>query len=298
MPPKPALIFQPRDYLVPGSVDEVLSVLESEGSSARIIAGGTTIHELAYRGGMGEVHTLVDVTGLPLGGIAANGDRLHVGATVTFTELAQYARTSHRRRLAVLTDAIAGIRPMQIRNVATVGGSIASSLPFFDLPAALVVLDARVATRGLDGPTRTTPVEQFFWDFFLPDLRFGEVVTEVEFSLPPPDSGGAFMKFETNSVDWALVSVGTSVRVRDGRFAEVRIALGGGIGRRITRATTVERLLVGRPATIDEIEHAARAISDDVRAFSDFRGSSAFRNHLLKVYSTRCLVQALARLTP
>ncbi|WP_028935778.1 FAD binding domain-containing protein [Pseudonocardia spinosispora] len=291
----PTLIFQPQDYLFPATVDEVLRVLDARGSSAQIIAGGTTIHELAYRKAMGEVRTLVDVTRLPLGTIASNGERVHVGATVTFTDLARHVRAGRHGKLAVLTDAIAGIRPMQIRNVATVGGSIASSLPFFDLPAALVALDARVTTLGLGAARRTTPIEQFFWDFFLPDLRFGEMVTEVEFSMPPPDSGGAFMKFETNSVDWALVSIGVQARVRSGRFTDVRIALGGGVGRKVTRAISVERLLIGRPATAEEIERAAAAVSDDVRTFSDFRGSSRFRNHLLKVYITRCLVQAVVR---
>lgn len=291
----PTLIFQPRDYVFPATVDDVLSVLAEEGSSAQIIAGGTTIHELAYRKGMGEVQTLVDITRLPLGGIAVNGARVHVGATVTFTDLAGFVRAGRHRKLAVLTDAIAGIRPMQIRNVATVGGSIASSLPFFDLPAALVALDARVTTLGPGAAPRTTPIEQFFWDFFLPDLRFGEMVTEVEFSTPPPDSGGAFMKFETNSVDWALVSIGVQAQVRNRRFADVRIALGGGIGRKVARATAVERLLAGRPATVEEIERAAQAVTEDVRTFSDFRGSSSFRNQLLKVYITRCLVQAVVR---
>ncbi|GAA1878128.1 glyceraldehyde dehydrogenase subunit beta [Pseudonocardia ailaonensis] len=291
----PTLIFQPEDYVFPASLDEVLGILDSEGAAAQIIAGGTTIHELAFRKGMGEVRTLVDVTRLPLGEIAVTGERLHVGATVSFTQLARHIRSTQPRRLALLTDAIAGIRPMQIRNVATVGGSISSSLPFFDLPAALVVLDAEVTTRGIDGPTRTTPIEQFFWDFFLPDLRFGEVLTEVAFTTPPADSGGAFMKFETNSVDWALVSVGVQARVQGRRFTDVRIALGGGIGRKVTRATTVEQALLGEPTTVDRIERAARAVSDDVRAFSDFRGSAEFRNHLLKVYITRCLVQAIAR---
>jgi carbon-monoxide dehydrogenase medium subunit len=288
-------LFQPRDYRFPDTVDELLATLDQEGDRARIVAGGTTIHELAHRKGMGDVRTLLDVTRLPLGGITASATGLRVGATVTFTELTNHVSAMHPGRLSVITDAIAGIRPMQIRNVGTVGGSICSSLPFFDLPAALVALDATVTTRRADGRSRTMPIETFFWDFFLPDLRFGELLTEVEFALPRADAGGAFGKFESNSVDWALVSVGVQIRRRQDRFTEVRIALGGGIGRKVTRATTVERALVGRPVTTDVIREAARGVADDVRAFSDFRGSAEFRNHLLKVYITRCIEQAVAR---
>ncbi|MFD4640097.1 FAD binding domain-containing protein [Lentzea sp. NPDC058436] len=294
----PVLLFRPKDYLFPSTVDELLEILDRHGDTAQIIAGGTTIHELAYRKGMGDVRTLVDVTRLPWGRISQHDGDLRVGATVTFTELAAYARNTAPRRLAVITDAIAGIRPMQIRNMGTVGGSICSSLPFFDLPAAFVALGASVTTRGVGTAARTRPIEDFFWDFFLPDLKFGEVLTEVEFPVPGPGTGGSFQKFESNSVDWALISIGVQVEVRGDRFTGVRIALGGGIGRKVTRAVTAEQALLGRPATTDEIERAARHVTEDVRAFSDFRGSADFRNHLLKVYLTRCLTQATRRAAP
>ncbi|MGV9350959.1 FAD binding domain-containing protein [Streptomyces spiralis] len=289
-------LFQPQDYRFPETVDEVLEILSQHGDCARVIAGGTTIHELAYRKGMGGVHTLLDITRLPLGHLIATPTAgVRVGATVSFTDLAGYVAHNYPRRLAVVADAIAGIRPMQIRNVGTVGGSICSSLPFFDLPAALVALDATVTTRRLNGESRTVPIETFFWDFFLPDLRFGELLTEVEFAIPPADAGGAFQKFESNSVDWALVSIGVQVRCSEDRFTDVRIALGGGIGRKIARASSVEHALLGRPVSTEVIQDAVRGVVDDVRAFSDFRGSASFRNHLLKVYIARCLIQAARR---
>lgn len=291
----PTLLFEPTDYHFADSVDEVLEICSREGDHARIIAGGTTIHELAYRKAMGDVRTLIDVTRLPLGRIDPAGDRLRVGATVTFTELARFCQSQRPGRLSILTDAIAGIRPMQIRNVGTVGGATCSSLPFFDLPAALVALDADVTVHSRSKGERSVSVEEFFWDFFLPDLRTDELLTSVDFAVPARGSGGAFGKFESNSVDWALVSIGTQVTVSDGRFSGVRIALGGGIGRKVTRATTVESALVGQAVNERTIETAAAHVGDDVRAFNDFRGSSAFRVHLLKTYIARCLTRAARR---
>ena len=214
----PSLLFEPTDYRFASSLDEVLDTLARDGDKARIIAGGTTIHELAYRKGMGDVRSLIDVTRLPMSQITENQDRASVGATVTFTELAAYARTHHPRALAIVTDAIAGIRPMQIRNVGTVGGAVCSSLPFFDLPAALVALDANVTVHSRSKGERTIPIERFFWDFFLPDLRADELLTSVDFAVPAAETAGAFQKFESNSVDWALVSIGVQVSVAGGRF--------------------------------------------------------------------------------
>lgn len=287
--------FVPHDYVFASSVQELTEVLQAEGDSTRIIAGGTTIHELGYHHGLGHVKRLVDVTRLPLDYVERDGDEVRVGATTTFTRLVRFAETQAPQRLAVITDTIRAIRPMQVRNVGTVGGSICSSLPFFDVPAALMALDAEVVSAR-PGEQRTVPLEQFFWDFFLPDLRYGEVLTEVRFRLPDNRSSGAFQKFETNSVDWALVSVAVNLG-RDGdRLRDVRIAVGGGIGRRVTRARHVEEVLEGHAADDAFLREAVRHVEDDVTTFNDFRGSSRLRTHLLTVYIRRCINRALSRI--
>ncbi len=287
--------FVPHDYVFASSVADLTATLQAEGDSTRIIAGGTTIHELGYHQGLGHVRRLVDITKLPLSYIERDvDDVIGVGATTTFTQLLRFAETQPRR-LALLVDTIRAIRPMQVRNVGTVGGSICSSLPFFDVPAALMALDAEVVSVR-PGEQRTSPLEQFFWDFFLPDLRYGEVLTEVRFRLPDNHTSGAFQKFETNSVDWALVSVAVNLK-RDGdRMRDVRVVVGGGIGRRVTRARHVEQALEGNVAGDPVIAEAARNVADDVTTFNDFRGSSALRTHLLTVYIRRCVARALARI--
>lgn len=43
-------IFCPSDYVAPTSMRDVISILKTHGNKAKILAGGTTIHELASRG--------------------------------------------------------------------------------------------------------------------------------------------------------------------------------------------------------------------------------------------------------
>jgi aerobic carbon-monoxide dehydrogenase medium subunit len=287
--------FLPEQYDFPESLSALTATLREEGDSARVIAGGTTIHELAYHKGMGNVRRLLDITRLPLRYVESDSGDVRIGATTTFTDLRKFVCARAPQELAVLDDAISMIRPMQVRNVGTVGGSICSSLPYFDLPVALVALDAEVTSVGHE-QSRTRKLEEFFWDFFVTDLGFGEVVTEVRLPLPDSRTSGAFLKFELNAVDWALVSVAVTLR-RDGdRLDGVRIALGGGIGRTVTRARHVEAALEGQSPTPDLIAAAVSSVEDDVKALNDFRASAAFRKHLLKVHVRRCIDQALARI--
>lgn len=43
-------IFCPTDYIVPTSIQDVISILKTHDDKAKILAGGTTIHELVSRG--------------------------------------------------------------------------------------------------------------------------------------------------------------------------------------------------------------------------------------------------------
>lgn len=42
--------FEPEEYVVASSVDQVVTLLKEHKEKARIIAGGTIIHELSFRG--------------------------------------------------------------------------------------------------------------------------------------------------------------------------------------------------------------------------------------------------------
>jgi CO/xanthine dehydrogenase FAD-binding subunit len=288
--------LRPEEYVTASSVEEVIHLLQEREDRARIIAGGTTIHELGFHNWLADVSTLIDITTLPLSYVEADDGALRIGATTTFTDLLEVAASEYPVELAVLVDALRAVRPMQVRNVATVGGSLCSSLPFFDLPPALLALAAEVRVAGPE-ETRLVPVGEFFLDYFTPDVRPGELVTEVVLPRSEDARSGAFLKLETNSVDWALASVAVGVGAEDGRLKDLRIALGGAVGRTVVRAPSVEEALEGQLATDEVVRRAAELVEEDVKPASDFRASAGYRLEICKVYIRRCIRTALARMT-
>jgi aerobic carbon-monoxide dehydrogenase medium subunit len=286
--------FHPEEYVIASSIEEATSLLDRHADHARIIAGGTGIHELAHHGLLPDVNLLIDITELDLGQVEFGQDDIRIGATTTFTDLLDAAASEPSPELAVLVDALRAIRPMQVRNVATVGGSLCSSLPFFDLPPALLALSAEVLVAG-SADTRLVPIEDFFLDYFAPDVRPNEIVTEIVVPRPGAGRSGAFRKLETNSVDWALASVAVCLGRDDGRLKDVRVALGGAVGRKVVRARTVEQALEGETASEERLRRAAELVSRDVSPHGDFRASAEYRLEICKVYIRRCIETALAR---
>ncbi|MFC3500234.1 FAD binding domain-containing protein [Micromonospora krabiensis] len=132
-----------------------------------------------------------------------------------------------------------------------------------DLAVALVALDAVVRTEGPTGQ-RAIPVDDFF---LLPGrtperehpLTHGELVTGIDLPSLPVATTSRYVKIrDRESYEFALVSVALALSVRDGRIAEIRMALGG-VATKPWRARAAERVLDGAPATVESFTRAAEA---------------------------------------
>jgi CO/xanthine dehydrogenase FAD-binding subunit len=260
-----------------------------------VLAGGTTLHELAQRGLLDDVDALIDLQHLGLDYVRADRRGLHIGAMTTFTRLAADPLLRDNSSLQGLTEALAEIRPVQVRNVGTVGGAVCSGLPFFDLPPMLLALDARVRITGPRGP-REVALERFYVNYFTTRLRPDELVTEIWLPSLPPGSRTAFQKFAITGDDWALINCGVRVTLdRRQVCRDARIALGGGVTPTIRRAHRAEAFLRRKVLNAGLIAHAVRTVGKAVETVNDARASAGYRQTLIQVLTQRALERVLAR---
>jgi carbon-monoxide dehydrogenase medium subunit len=188
---------------------------------------------------------------------------------------------------------------VRIRNMATVGGSLAHGDPNQDPPPALIALDARVRLRSAAGE-REVPVRALFRDYYETDVRAGEVLTEVLVPAPPPEAGWAWVKFLPRTADdYATVSVACLLTLEPGttRCRDVRVALGS-VGTTPIRAEATEAALRGADLTPARLREAAQLVAEAVDPIADFRGSSEYKREMAVVWTRRALEQALGRARP
>jgi CO/xanthine dehydrogenase FAD-binding subunit len=98
----------------------------------------------------------VDLAGLGLDTLTIHDGALHIGATVTLTRLVEHPAASGLAD-GLLRRAAQSEGPVNLRNVATVGGVIAAAEADSEVYAALLALDARITVHDLAGAT-TTPL--------------------------------------------------------------------------------------------------------------------------------------------
>src|SRR3982751_5570685 len=283
----------PFEYHSPRSVNEAISLLNEHGDDAKLLAGGHSLIPLMKLRFAQPGH-LIDVRKIPgLAGIREAGDAILIGAATTHAEI---ERSRVGERLPILGEAASQIGDPLVRNVGTVGGSLAHADPGADWPAVMLALSAEFRVSGPRG-TRTIQADDFFLDILTTALQPAELLTEVSIPLPPARTGSAYAKFRHPASGYALIGVAAQVSLDAGNSVrEARVAVTG-VGTRATRARATEKALVGQRASDELISQASRAISEELEPRGDAKGSVEYQQHLATVYARRAIAKAIERAT-
>ncbi len=259
------------NYHRPLSVDEAINVLGSSSDAALLAGGQTLIPTLKLR--LANPADLVDLSGISsLQGITEKGGAIVIGAMTTHAAVA--ANATVKAKILALAQLAGGIGDAQVRNLGTIGGSIANNDPAADYPAGLLGLGATVQTNQ-----REIAADDFFTGLFETALEAGEVVTAVSF--PVPERAG-YAKFPNPASRYALVGIMVSKGP-----AGVRVAVTGA-GPAVFRAAPMEQALAGTFSAdvLDGISLDPEGLNSDMHAGADYRA------HLVSVMAKRAVQAA------
>ena len=161
------------DYKRPASVADAKAAL---GNDARYLAGGQSLIQ-AMKLRLSQSDTLVDLGAIAdLKTIRMDGANLVIGAMVTHATVG--ASADVKKANPALAELAAGIGDPMVRNMGTIGGSIANADPAACYPTAVLALNATIHTNQ-----RTIPADAFFTGLYETALQPGELITAVSF--PP-----------------------------------------------------------------------------------------------------------------
>jgi len=275
------------DYCRPATVDEALSVLASGGGAATVIAGGTDLLvDIKFRGF--QPAGLVNVNALDeLRFVREDPNGIRIGALTSVQSLADAPLVE--ARCTAVSDAARRFASRQVRNLATIGGSLGRATPAGDLLPPLLVLDASVRIAR-EGSEREVALADFFLGPRRTILQPGELITEIRIPTPPPRSGSSYARMSYRDVlDLAIVGVASCLTLdADGRIERARVALGA-VAPRPIRAPRTEALLEGRLLTDELVEAAGEVAAGEATPISDQRASAEYRTLMTAVLTRRSL---------
>jgi aerobic carbon-monoxide dehydrogenase medium subunit len=252
------------------SVADAVAALSRSGGKA--LAGGQSLVG-AMKLRLAQPGTLVDLAGIAeLRGIRKDGDAIVIGAMTRHAEVA--ASPVVKASLPALATLAGGIGDRQVRNMGTLGGSIAHNDPAADWPAALLGLGATVHTSK-----RKIAADDFFKGMYETALAADELITAVSFPVPKK---AAYVKFPNPASRFALVGVFVA---RTGNGVRVAVA---GAAPAVFRSKPLEDAL-GRTFSAD----AAKGVKIDAKGLNaDLHASPEYRAHLIAVLAARAVAAA------
>jgi aerobic carbon-monoxide dehydrogenase medium subunit len=279
------MIAQNFEYESPATLQDALALL-SDGESKVLAGGMSLIPMMKLR--LAAPSRLIDLGRVPgLTGITEDGASIRIGAMTTHHEIEDAPLL--RAKCPLLAETASNIGDVQVRNMGTIGGSVAHADPAADYPAALLALEAKVRLVSASSD-RTLSLEDFLVDTLTTALEPGEILQEVIVPVEAAGAGVSYRKMVQPASGFAIVGVAARVAKANGKPGFARVGVTGLAGKAY-RAVNVERILLES----GDVQKAAAVVADGVDANSDLFGSADYRKHMAQVYTARALSQALSR---
>ncbi len=263
-------------YHRPRNLEE-LCTLRQENPESILLSGGTDwmLRATQHLESVDRIISTESVTELQQ--LTVSDGYWSVGAGVSLSRIKEQAKACGFAALDHLLNRFAS---MQIRNRATLGGSIGNASPIGDLAPLMLALEAEL-TLNASNQERSVALNQFFLGYKQTELRSDEVISRISFHIDE----GASVLFEKVSKrlddDISAVAVATHFIINEGRLTSLRIGLGGMAATPILALGVMSAFedVVPSSITIDQVTQALHELSplSDLRASAEYRLSVCAR---------------------
>jgi xanthine dehydrogenase FAD-binding subunit len=277
----------------PETLEDAMKML-SGNPALKIIAGGTDVLIRMHGGSHGEAELLSirSIPGMDEISILEDGT-ISIGAMTTFAQL--FRNDIVNKYLPVLSEAAVSVGGPQIRNMATIGGNICNGAVSADSATTMLAYDAALKLASPAG-TRIIPVRDFYAGPGKVNLLPGEILTNILISKDSySKTSGCYIKYSSRkAMDLAILGVSVVCKVEEGKFSDVRIALGVA-GPTPIRCTEAENFAGGKDITNETVKDIGKYAVKSSRARDSWRASKAYREHLIEILTVRALKEAVCR---
>jgi carbon-monoxide dehydrogenase medium subunit len=279
------------DYVAARTLDEALATLSEGDEDTKVLAGGQSLIPM-MKLRLATPTKLVDINRIPgLANISVSNGHLVVGALTRHNDVVNSDVVKAENH--TMAAAAPWIADPLVRNLGTVGGSLAHADPQGDWGSVMLACGAQVVATSNRGD-RTIPVTDLFVDLFTSALEPDELLTEVRVPRYTGPAGGTYLKLERKVGDYATVGVAVHLQLDGDRIGQAGIALTG-VGSKNIKATGAENVLIGQQPSDELFAEAGElaAAASDPR--TDVRGTAEFKRSVIGTFVRRGLSQAASQ---
>jgi carbon-monoxide dehydrogenase medium subunit len=187
----------------------------------------------------------------------------------------------------LLAQAVPHVAHLAIRNVGTIGGSLALADPAAEYPTVVQALGGTLIAQGPKGERRI-PVDDYFVGLYQTALAPGELLTAVELPVAQAGQRFHFDELSRRRGDYGMVGLAAAAHVNGHACTNVRLSfLAVGDGPVLAKAAMAA--LEGHVLDEPRIHAAQQALDQDLQPAGDLQANAATKLHCARVLLGRAL---------
>ena len=279
-----AIYEKDKRYFAPKYVQELKKILK-KNINPHFLSGGTDL-SLVVTKERKDINTLIYMNSISeLNYIKNNNKYIEVGAATPLIDFESYIEKYYPDFTSILKR----YGSVQIRNVATIAGNIATASPIGDTLPLLLSLDAKVVLKSIK-KNKIIPLNDFFIDYRKTKLKKDQFIDSIRIPIFPKNIFKAYKVSKRFDDDISSVCASFNIEVVNKKIKNIRIAYGG-MASIPKRAKHCEKLLLHSPITEQVINKAQEFLKKDFKPISDMRASRQYRMEVAKNLLRKCFLE-------
>ncbi len=271
-----------KKYFAPKTIINLKKILKRY-PNAKILSGGTDL-SLEVTKLRKELKTIISINSIEkLNFIKKSNSSVEIGATTSLFDFQNFIK----KYFVDFYDVLKRYGSLQIRNVGTIAGNIATASPIGDTLPLLLTLDAKIVVQGLKH-TKIFSLNKFFISYRKTKLKKGEFIYSIKIPINKNKIFKAYKISKRFDDDISSVCGSFSFSIKKNKITKVAIAYGG-MSEIPKRASATEKKLINSKFSENTFSKAANLINRDFSPIDDMRASRNYRltiakNLLLKAF--------------
>ena len=264
-----------KKYFAPKKIINLKKILK-KFPNAKILSGGTDL-SLEVTKLRKELKTIISLNSIEkLNFIKKTKNLVEIGATTSLIDFQNFIK----KYFVDFYDILKRYGSIQIRNVGTIAGNIATASPIGDTLPLLLTLDAKVVVQGLK-QTKVFSLNEFFISYRKTKLKKGEFIYSIKIPINKNKIFKAYKISKRFDDDISSVCGAFSFLIKKNKITKAAIAYGG-MSEIPKRALTIEKKLINSEFSENTFSKAVNLINKDFSPLDDMRASKNYRINVAK----------------
>ena len=259
-----------KKYFAPKTINELRTVIQKNPDSD-FLSGGTDL-SLKVTKDRQEIKKIINLNNIKeLNFIKTKNNEIIFGSTTPLIQVEKFILKYYPD----FNNILRRYGSVQIRNVGTIGGNIATASPIGDTLPLLLSLNAKIIIQTKKG-NKQILLNNFFIKYRKTKLKKGEFIKSIIIPIYKNHNFKAYKISKRFDDDISSVCASFNLKIKDQRIQDVAIAYGG-MAEIPKRAKNCENFLKNSKFSMDIFEKAKNLLKKDFNPISDMRASKKYR---------------------